>query len=322
MALSSKYRLSGQSHPQEIVEDLRRCLMTRQMLLTEQSHEVFNDVERATQPQQYLPRLNDAHVFWLGGMFERSATEEYLGWPAIKLIADQDGNYEALHLPFDSNVYIEYNPGTCVIALYLVEQMPEHMCDNGPEVLINAWFYFCEPDGFTRDDTNKNGQWVYIGYLVAGLPDPNAAKNATYSDKTLNHGFNVHVFGFKQADKNGREPITEHTLLATVGGTMLIHRKGEAIYCAPAPARTIAKPKGFQKPNPSVSILKVNTPRLLKIGVTAFKSSSGREVSPHDRRGTWCTSKLGNRYWRNACKVKGGAAAKVAKVVKLHQPLR
>jgi hypothetical protein len=97
----------------------------------------------------------------------------------------------------------------------------------------------------------------------------------------------------------------------------LINRKGDAVVMDPAISVPIlGKPKAYETANPSVSIMRVNTARILRTGPS---EPAGATVASHERRAHWVTR--GNRrFWRQArdggaIKVKGGA--KKVSVVKV-----
>lgn len=101
-----------------------------------------------------------------------------------------------------------------------------------------------------------------------------------------------------------------------LGHLELLRSKREVIVVEPAPFEWVqgaGKPKAFQRPNPSVSIVRVNTPRLIRL---APPEPTGATVRPHDRRGH--TRTVGNRKITvRESKIHGGAPFPTAKIVKL-----
>jgi hypothetical protein len=102
----------------------------------------------------------------------------------------------------------------------------------------------------------------------------------------------------------------------------LLNRKDDVVVAEPADwtLDTSGKPlKAFQKPNPSVSIVKVNTNRVLH-PPPDVDDGSGASVRPHDRRSH--LRRRGRKIIQVcASKIHGGAPSPTIKVVKLEQPL-
>jgi hypothetical protein len=103
---------------------------------------------------------------------------------------------------------------------------------------------------------------------------------------------------------------------------MLLLQKSDTIIVEPAPWWSVdepAKPKAFETANPSVSIVRVNTPRII-VRPPRSDDGSGAKVRPHDRRAHLV--RRGRKIiWRKESKVNGGAEAAVAKVVKIDKDL-
>jgi hypothetical protein len=101
-----------------------------------------------------------------------------------------------------------------------------------------------------------------------------------------------------------------------------LHRKGDTVTYEPAACEWLDQPverlKAFQKPNPSVSIVNVNTDRILR--PPQDEIPTGATVRPHDRRAHY--RRVGRKLIQiKATKIHGGAPTPTAKVVKLERAL-
>lgn len=105
---------------------------------------------------------------------------------------------------------------------------------------------------------------------------------------------------------------------AVIADLLMLNSKGDAVIVEPATwvLDTSGKPlKAFQKPNPSVSIVKVNTARILRPPVD-IDDGSGATVRPHDRRSH--LRRRGNRITQvRASKIHGGSPTPVIKMVQV-----
>ncbi len=101
----------------------------------------------------------------------------------------------------------------------------------------------------------------------------------------------------------------------------LLSEKSDTVWVKPAPWVHVenVQLKSYERPPPSVSVVYVNTKRILHPPIS--DDGSGLTLRPHDRAGHW--RRHGNkRIEVRPCKVNGGAPEPVPKVAKLQSPIR
>ena len=118
-----------------------------------------------------------------------------------------------------------------------------------------------------------------------------------------------------KADGFTDDLAAKNALFASLSSLALLNRKGDTVVVEPAESIEInepTKPKAFEIANPSVSIVRVNTKRILQ---TAPSEPTGATVRPHDRRAH--LRRVGNRIIKvRDSKIHGGVPSPTAKVVK------
>lgn len=121
-----------------------------------------------------------------------------------------------------------------------------------------------------------------------------------------------------------RSEFMQGQVLDPLAAIMLLLQKSDTVVVEPAPwwpanEPEPVKPKAFQTPNPSIAIVRVNTPRIL-VRPTRDDDGSGQTIRGHNVR-----SHL-RRRGRKVIQVRahtrnGGPGAVVTKAVKIDKPL-
>jgi hypothetical protein len=276
------------SSAQQIVIDLRRSVLLKKIGLD------VNFPKETTRQYQHLINkvserdLAEGHVYDLSYLFDPGHTS-YVTSPIGELLFQESKNLLesniGLFTPHDRTLLIgrwHTAPGAIQVSILL---------QSADTIIVHMFFrYFNE------------SEWCWVcANDIQRYQSTNAIK-----------GFSPY-----KADSE----FLKSLLPTTFAVLALINRKGDAVVVDPAPwelADEPAKPKSFEIRNPSVSVVHVNTPRLLR--PAADDDGSSGTVRPHDRRAH--LRRRGRKIIQvRASKIHGGAPSPTAKVVKLDEPL-
>ena len=266
-----------------IMADMRRAALLRR--ISNDQYPTIKDVAYVTSELHMI--LEEAHVFDIGQLLDETHSS-YIGQELCQSLYEQGKNDMAnrtMRVPFGNMVFLlrAYDPDT---TNGYIEVMNVGQSDETGDLFAGAWVY-----------TTK-GNWS-LAYIFVITNDEVRGPLPAHLDEAKAHDARM---------------MNACMLLACIE---MINRQGQATELATVPQPTFLHPKAFERPHPSMRVLRVCKPELLKLPRDYSPPSTDRHQSPHDRRGHWATSKKGLKFWRNACKVNGGAVAPVTTVVKL-----
>ena len=269
------------SPPHHIMADLRQQIMTRATGFNTDSRKV----EKVFYHQDF-GFLAEANVFYFGRRLDLNQRKQTFDDKLKDIIAEYepivaDGK---LLLPFPQTVFIgqlTMNDDSRILIAIVMRQ-------------VN---FSIELNFFWRNFAHKLRTWLWLGYSIL---------------KT--------TFGFGGFDLDAKPSAQTAGIYAqtVILGHALLNRKGNSAIIEPAQWELAVVPPGklknFQRPNPSVSVVKVGTPRLLHI-VPDDATPTGATVRPHDWRSH--PRHVGNRIIQvPSSKVNGGAPSPTAKIIK------
>jgi hypothetical protein len=164
----------------------------------------------------------------------------------------------------------------------------------------------------------------YVGEIIFHVfsyaaPNPQWGWVASVSLSTDTDGIDALAKGISPPGKEAEYLAVYNVTFLTATVLLLLKKDTEPVILEPAEwliAAQPSKPKAFQMPHPSQSIVRVNTQRILRLA--ADEDGSGATVRPHDRR-----AHLRRRGWKiikvKESKIHGGAPSSVMKTVKIEE---
>lgn len=193
---------------------------------------------------------------------------------------------------------------------------------DGDAWMLAATYASEDPQGiawhqFVWGGGDKRQRWVWFGggrLNRVDLDEPIIGDDGLPCHHTVEP--EAWCFGKGEEAENNAK-IALHSGVALAGLLNLKALQADALIVTPAesyalPGMNGRKPRAFEVNNPSVSIVRIGTRRILR---TQPSEPTGATVRGHDRRSHW--RRIGDRLVRvRECKINGGAIAPVTKVVR------
>jgi hypothetical protein len=284
--------------PGIVIRDLRRTIIIGKVGLSSDMTQYREQVQSVRQDH-----LGDSHVYDLDHLLDVNHIAFIGNDVGIELVLEAHDLQRTvgLFLPQPRTIFIfrvRKSEGWTIYVLYSQEQ-------DGI-IMTHLFLYNSNPKGWS---------WVGMSAIDRHTPHvpPAVGKYPRFSATV--------VVDTGMVPARREEDAAVGNLLI---GIMVLLKKSDVVVITPAPwwpANAPAKPKAFETPNPSVSVVRVNTPRLL-VRPPRDDDGSGAEVRPHHVRSH--LRRRGNKVIQVRAHAKPRNRAPgtpVAKVVKIDEPL-
>lgn len=285
-------RISDKSLAPDIIRDLRRAVMLRRIAVSLGLHRHSSVLEQIKQQD-----IGTAHVYDTGHLLDVDHPD-YIsvseGYALLEKARELQCGEIGLFMPHPKTSFIwrsqDAVQGWGIYVNYAEEQR-----------------HFIQTSTFFRTERTS---WFWLGgctiWRQAERNDDQIAASLIHDD-------------IAESDiKEVQQSLLSDPLVAA----MLLLEKSDTIEVEPAPwwpADEPAKPKAYETRNPSVSVVRVNTPRII-VRPPRDNDGSGAKVRPHDVRSH--LRRRGNKIIQVRAHTRnGGASAIVPKVVQIDKPL-
>ena len=274
--------LTIDSPPHEVMAHLRRAILLRQIRIIDADKKEYRELIEGTRESE----LADTHVYDYGYLLDDTHAD-FIGQDVGKMLfreADVLQHGIGLLLPHQKSTFL-YRCNAQNHAVLTAKWFQE--LNNG--IIAHSICYSC-----------KHREWVWLG--AAAFDRYNKSyKLLTGRQETIDDGSAL------------RSLFAE--VFISIG---LLNSKADTVIREPVDCEWLDQPvaslKAFQKPNPSVGIIKVNTNRILR--PQADTMPTGAKMRPHDRRGH--PRHVGRKViWIKPQQINGGAPFPTAKIIEV-----
>ena len=286
-----RYELSKNSPAPDVIRHLRRTLTLRQVGFTPGLRRHERLLMQVTQEH-----VGASHVYVIGHLLDASDPAYISTEVRIRLLD------EARKMQLTSKLLMPHEKTCFISGETNIEDwhLCVHYAEEQTDKILNYTFLY------------RNQRWFWIG-----------KSEIWRHDSRPNQHLNMSIHGDMIFDETRHFRRQEDILIGIpMISALLLLQKHDVVVREPAPwwpGNEPSKLNVFQTPNPSVSLVRINTSRMI-IRPPCDDDGSGCTLRPHDRR-SHLRRRGGKIIMVREAKIHGGSGAAVAKVVKIANPL-